>query len=305
MTGYRPFIAIATLALTLEACDDNPSSQPFGSMDITTSAPDAEKDIVTADGWTVHYDRFLVHFSAVEVAGADGVIATSSDPQIVDQVEAGPKSILSASLRSARAWENVSFQIGPAARKDPAAADAVEIGLVGHKVTPADRDLMQASNLSVYVEGKLTKAAITKTFKWGFTTDTSYADCREPRGATVLRGLVVPPNGNDTANVAMTGGGLFSDALTGAGTLHADAIASADANNDGDVTLDELHAVTLDAARAGGGAYTEVTEGQIPDLGEFVSARVPALVTSFRAAGTCTATAPASDTASQAGGEGE
>ncbi|HVH44145.1 MAG TPA: EF-hand domain-containing protein [Labilithrix sp.] len=283
MIGHRAVLTIAwaTLALAIGACDENPSFQKLGSMDITTSAPSVEKDIVTADGWTVKYDRFLVHVTGIEVAGTDQVLAASATAQIVDQVAPGSKSLLSAPVRTARPWEVVTFQIGPAVLDTETA--------IIEPVKEADRDMMQKDGLSFYVEGKASKAGIVKAFKWGFKTDTLYKDCEENRSGTVVRGLVVPPDGNDTADVGMAGEILFSDNLAAAGELRAEAIATADADGDGTVTLAELRAAPLDVARTVGGSYAIGTRAEIADLGAFVEAQTQSVVARFRATGKCTA----------------
>ncbi len=258
-------------ALAIVACDDNPKIQKLGSLDVTTSAPSVEKELVTTDGWTLKYDRFLVHVTSVTVAGTDGVLAASASPTLVDQVAPGPKSLVSAQLRTARVWENVGLQIGPVDAETTAIAPA----------TDADRDMMTASGFTLYVEGKLSKNGATKTFKWGFATEATYGECAE--GA--VRGLVVPADGSDTADVGMAGEVLFADDLA-AGVLRADAIAAADADNDGNITLEELAATSLDTARAGGAAYTG-GPFDVTMLDEFVTAQAPRVVARFRATGTC------------------
>lgn len=266
---------MTSIAVLAAACSTKADLPKLGSMELTTSAPTAEKGFTTTDGWSITYGRFLVHVTAAEVAGADGVVAASATGVFLDQVAPGPKSLLSATLRTARPWESVSLEIGPAAKdeENPTLLDPVK---------DADRDMMQAAGLSLYVEGKATKSSAVKTFKWGFTTDTTFGDCEESN----VPGLVVPPDGKDTADIGMAGNVLFADDLA-AGALRFDVIAGADANDDGDVTLDELKAVTLETARQGGGAYATGDDAGVGDLGAFVQALTPRVVARFRAAGTC------------------
>jgi hypothetical protein len=285
MNARRYFLSLAALATTslVLACDEDPTIPNLGSMDITTTAPTAEREFTTADGWVVKLDRFLVHVTTVNVAGADQVLAASSTPQIIDQVALGAKPLLSAPLRTARPWEDVSLQIGPAT----AETDTVVL----EPVKDADRLMMEKDRLSIYVEGKASKAGITKAFKWGFGSDTLYTDCGETQNGNVVRGLVVPTNGNDTADVGMSGDVLFSDDLVG-GAPRADAIMLADADNDGVITLAELAAVPLETARAGGAPYVTPEGSEIADLEAFVTALAPRIVTRFRATGKCTPQAP-------------
>jgi len=286
MNAPRAFITISALtAWLVAACDEDPSFQKLGSMDITTTAPTAEKDFTTSDGWLVKYDRFLVHVTSVEVAGDDEVLAASATSQIIDQVAPAPKSLLSATVRTARPWEDVTLRIGPAT-VDPETETAVAL-----PVKEADRDMMQKDGLALYVEGKASKAGVSKAFKWGFSTDTLYKDCNANVNGTVVRGLVVPPDGNDTADVVMGGDVLFRDDLAG-GALRGDAIFAADADNDGVITLAELRGKPLEALRATGAPYATGDKTEIADLGAFVEALTRQLVVRFRSNGTCAA-APA------------
>ena len=281
MNGPRAFVtmAVTTAAMGFVACDENPSFQKLGDLELTTSAPSVERELITTDGWTIKYDRFLVHVSAVDVAGDDRVLAASAGPQIIDHVAPGTKSLLLATVRTARAWEDVSLQIGPAL------ADT-EIAL-GDKVSEADRTMMQNGGLALHVEGKASKAGVTKSFRWSFTTDTLYAGCDEDRNGVVTRGLVVPPDGKDTADVVIGGEVLFSDELAG-GVTRAEAIARADADGDGTISLEELRATSLDAARAAGGVYGTGTRDDLTDLGSFVETLTQRLVVRYRATGSCT-----------------
>ena len=281
MNAPRAFVTMAAVfaaAMGLVACDEDPSFQKLGDLEITTSAPAVERELVTADGWTLKYDRFLVHVSAVNVSGDDRVLAASAGPQIVDQVAPAPKSLLIGTVRTARAWEDVNLQIGPA-------LPDTEIALAP-TVTETDRAMMQNGGLALHVEGKVSRAGVVKTFKWGFTTDTIYGECDESQSGKVVRGLVVPPDGKDTADVVIGGEVLFADDLA-AGVPRVDAIARADADADGTITLDELPATSLDAARAAGGGYGTAGRDDVTDLGAFVESLTQRLVVRFRATGAC------------------
>jgi hypothetical protein len=248
-------------------------------MAITTSTPVVA--FPTVDGWTVTLHRYLVHVTAVSVAGADQVVAASATPQIIDQIAPGPKSLLSATVRTARHWEQVGLQIGPARSGSIDFADPVTI---------ADRDMMSTQGYSLFVEGTATKANVTKTLIWGFTTDTLLKDCAGELNGTFIRGLVVPKDGSDSADVVMDGSVLFGDDLDRSRAVpRFDAIAAADADNDGVVTVPELHATAIDAAAASGGVYGLGGMDEVTELGAFIEELARRTVTSFRARGACTA----------------
>jgi hypothetical protein len=294
----RVVSAVVTPFLALLACDENPDNPPLGSMDITTTAPALATELRTDDGWTIAWKHYLVHIASVRVAGDDGVVAASApSPQLIDQAAPGTKSLLHGTVRTARPWENVSLQIGPAPMDSE-----TEIEIVA-PATEADRDLMRKEGLSIRVEATASKDGVVKTLDLRFTTDTVYAQCQEGTGALARRGLDVKADGNDTANIVMNGGVLFVDQLTpegfGGASPVAEAIATADRDGDGIVTLAELHARPLDDARRQqassssdipnpSGRYDVGERTDITTLGQFVEEQARRTVQTFRDSGTCT-----------------
>ncbi|CAN5885700.1 hypothetical protein BH11MYX4_BH11MYX4_64500 [soil metagenome] len=283
------FLTVFCASVLLAACDETPSDQKHGSLELTTSSVTAEKGFSTGDGWNVKFNHLFVHVSAVTVAGLDGVVTASATAQVVDQAAAGPKTLLSASVRTARPWEDVSFEIAPAARVDDVGPQLVA------PVTQGDVDAMVKDGLSLYVEGSATKGAVTKGFKWGFTSDTLHTACTGEVKGAAIPGLVIPPDGVDSADIGMDGSVLFADSLVNAGSsLRFDPLAAADADKDGVVTLEELGAVTLDSLRAAkAGAYVTPDASPIGDLRGFTEENTRRVVISFRAKGSCKSAAPA------------
>lgn len=270
-------IAAAALSV-IAACDEDPSQPPLGSVSITASAPTLAAGFMTADGWSVKYTKLLVSMTSITVAGSDGVVTASNENNVVNLASTAPISLLSADNRIARAWQDVSFEIGPAT------ADSVPDA----PVAQADVDPLVQDGISVYAEATMTKDNVTKTLQLGFTTDTNYTLCGS--------GVVIPRNGTATADVTFGGEALFADAVVGAHALRGDPIANADGNNDGIVTVAEMNAVSILTARASG-PYT--TGGPAADtLGAFVTLEVPAIVLSF-GGGTCTAAAATADAGAQ------
>ncbi len=284
-----PVLLLASIASA--ACDGTLSDQQHGSLELTTSSATAEKGFTSSDGWSVKLTHLFVDVSAITVAGSDGVVTASATSQIVDQVPAGPKSLLSATVRTARPWEDVSFEIAPAALVDDVGPSFVD------PVKQADVDAMVKGGFSISVVGAATKGDVTKSFSWGFTTDTIHSACAGELNGASVPGLVVPRDGTDTADIAMDGSVLLSDSLGGGGasTLRFDPFAAADADKDSVVTLDELQAVTLDSLKAAKTGNYETPEGStIVDLRGFTEELTRRVVSSFRAKGSCkSAAAPA------------
>lgn len=283
----RILTALALGTAVLVACDETPGRDDvYGSLELTTNAPTIEQAFTTADGWSIKYDRFLVHITAITVAGLDGVVTASAAGQLLDQVAPAPKSLLSATLRRARPWEDVSLQIGPASLEED--VTAIE------PANDADVERIKKEGLALYVEGKATKAGSpTIAFKWSFTTDTLYGECGGELGGVVQPGFVVPANGADAANVAMRGDVLFRDDANEAAALRFDPFALADADKNGEVTQAELDAVTLDALRAPNrGAYGTGDNAEVTTFKGFVDERTKNILGAFRAKGGCKAGPP-------------
>lgn len=280
----KKLVVISLLALASSmagiACDENPESEvDFGTVEMTTTAPTAEKEFTTEDGWTIKVAKFLVHVSAITVQGDNGVLVASATGQIVDQAKPGPKLLLSSGARTARPWEQVSFQIGPATAES-AAVD----------VPDADLSFMTNGGLTMYLEASATKAAEVKTLKWSFTTDTLYSECQGDLNGVNVRGVIVPPDGKDSADIVMRADSFFSEKIDGTGPLKFTSLAIADQDINGEVTLDELSAVTVEKARENNNGVYDVGElVDTADLKTYVTILAEKIVGSFRAKGSCKA----------------
>lgn len=288
MKTLRTVTALSFLGLGLgltAACDENPDTPPFGSLELTTSAATVQQGFTTTDGWAVKYTHFVVNVSSVTVQGNDNVIPASATAQVLDLVPPEPQVLVTADNRVARAWEKVSFEIAPTT------ADSAPLG----GVSATDVANLATGGISVFVQGTMTKDAVTKSFSFGFTPDTKYEACTGTLNGLPTPGLVVPKDGKDTAAIGFTGDVLFFDNLVSRGhVLRGDPIAKADANNDGSIDNAELTAVTLDTARAAivpsPGSIYESVDG-IADLNGFMNNQARSIVATFRDTGTCTPSA--------------
>lgn len=272
-------LAIA-IAIVLAACS---SDEGAGSVTFTTYGEDfIEKQIPAeefADGWTVTYTKFLVTLSGVAVAERDGSApaASMTGARIFDMHAPGGKTVFSATNLPAKPYTHVSYVIAPAK------ADAV----LGEGATEADKQMLTSNGYSVYVSGSMTKAAVTKTFEWGFETATVYDRCEGELSGKLTEGVVVTNGGTDAVEITIHGDHLFYDDLQSPEAKpRGDAIAAADANADGKVTLEELAAVELAALPPGAGTYGTGSAGGIENLRTFVEA-LTRTVGHFRGEGEC------------------
>lgn len=286
---------IASVGAVIAACSD-PTSGGTGTERFTTwgeefieneiPAGDGENGFV--DGWRVKYGKFLVVFHDISVADASGkVVGVLDKPRFVDNTKPGVKDLVAFPNLEAKAYSQVSYAI------KPATADAVIVA--GDKT---DLDMMVSKGLSVYVEGTATKPdpndaskTISKTFHWGFKTQTLYNDCHsaEENGLPV-EGVVVTNNQTDTSELTTHGDHLYYDRLQSGDDakptmLRFDEKAAADnapiGNGDGDVSLDELCKANIDPSVYNFSGYPGAT------LGDFVIS-LARTIGHFRGEGECT-----------------
>lgn len=233
------------------------------------------------DGWSVKYDKFLVAFHDIQVADRDGKVgARSQGSFLVDNTRPGVKELVSFSKLEAQRWEQVGYQIKPAAE------DATLIS-----ASQADLQLMLDNGYSMYVTGTATKEedgeTVTKSFRWGFDTATQYHDCLQPADSgQAIDGIVVTDGGDDASELTTHGDHFFYDRLAESPdpavktSLRFDSIAAADADDDGEVTLDELFDAELDLRLYNPSGLPAA------NLGEFLSA-LARTVGHFRGEGEC------------------
>lgn len=266
-------LGIALFAIT--GCGGGTGSVSFdtwGEEYIEEAIPASEFE----DGWTITFDKFLVHIGHVTVADAEGTTGAKMDGTIVfDHKLPGVKPVFTAADLEARPWEKVSFEI-PVTGADAALSDGV---------TEEDKQLLLDSGASIYVIGSATKGADTKTFEWAFPVGTRFEDCKGERDGKETPGALVTNGGTDQVQLTIHGDHLFYDDLQSPNAaLRFDPIAAADSNADGEVTLEELSAVKLFDIDVG--TYGTGSAADIDDLGAFVTA-LSQTVGHFRGEGEC------------------
>jgi hypothetical protein len=234
------------------------------------------------DGWTLHYDKFLVAFHGIVVANDKGEIAAAmTGSRLVDNARPGKKDLVTFPGVDAAAWNRVSYQIKPAV----AGAD-----LVG--ATAADLDMMVAKGYSLYVEGSASKtdtggAALKKTFHWGFSSATQYKECQQAaESGNPIQGIVVTSGGTDVSELTTHGDHLYYDRLKASPdpavktVLRFDEKAAADRDHDGEISLAELNATPIDVRKYDPSGF------DAPTLGAFMTS-LARTVGHFRGEGEC------------------
>lgn len=244
------------------------------------SHPNGEDGFV--DGWALKYETFLVAFHEITVGDdTGGPVARMTGSKLVDNVKPGRKALVTFPDLPARAYRQVGYQIKPALADSELIAGAAE----------ADRAMMVANGYSIYVSGSATKNAVTKTFHWGFTTATRYRSCLQPaESGQAIEGIVVTNGGEDTSELTTHGDHFFYDRLKAsddpavATSLRFDEKAAADANDDDEITLDELNAAPIDVTKYDPSGF------DAPTLGAFMTS-LARTVGHFRGEGECSVSA--------------
>jgi hypothetical protein len=256
----RAFVVLAALALS--ACEP-----PISVVKFTTWGEEYIEQGIPAkagmedgfeDGWAVTFSKFLVVLKDITVADGQGQVASKQPgAKAFDLVKKGPVEVYAASA-PARRYDRVGYAIAP---DDTAEAANIEA---------ADLALLKSRQASVIVVGSATKAGVTKSFDWTFTTATTYADCE--RAEMGGKGVVLTVGQETTVQLTVHGDHFFYDQLSGDAKLRFDALAAADANNDNRVTFDELAAVQLTSLPQG--QYGTASVANVRNLRDFVSQNV-------------------------------
>jgi len=289
----KKIASVLALALAAASCSDSESSDAGGKGTLTFTTwgedfiekeippKDDSGEVIVEDGWTIRYTKFLLVISDVSVAEADKApAATMPTAKLYDMHAPGPKPVITFSDLPARAYTHVSYGVAPASASTELGAGA----------TDADKQQMVQNGYSIYVEGTLTKDAATKSFAWGFSTNTLYDRCEGEVSGKQTEGVVVTNGGTDAVELTIHGDHFFYDDLQSPDAkVRVDAIANADADGDGKVTLDELAAVQLaDPQKIPAGLYGTGSASNVNDLRAFVEA-LSRTLGHFRGEGECVA----------------
>jgi hypothetical protein len=288
-------------------CLPKDTRPPPGKVTITVSASELTfasiPAAITADGYDIWLTRVLVNLGQAEVGGDDNASQCSdySSPdytrlfdfkQVARRQELGiAYAIGHCPFGFSVRFPGLGAKLGTGVNEDDRT----------FMRTPGNDRLSMNQGVSVYVEGVAQRGAETKHFAWPFRKRIGYRDCGVPLdggddggagagGASagnagtggVSTGLAGESGASAMAPALTTGIDLVSsgeasvnieiqaEALFGGhrpGLLHFEPYAVADADGDGEITLDELWTVPLETVRASG-LYRPI-KGLPGDGGEF------------------------------------
>ena len=263
------------VVLSAAACGDSDGNvtvttygEDFIELSIpAANGPDGEGFV---DGAELVYSKFLVNFTDLRIADRDGQVGATLGPVGVwDLRQTGPHLMTELPL-GAQTWEDVGITIRP----NPSA--------VSGNVSQSDLTEMLARGASAWTVGTVTYQGVTYSFDWSFTTQTRYVNCADGDG---VPGIVVPDGGQVSMEITVHGDHLFFDDLQAEGSaLRFAAIASADANADQVITLEELAAIDLTDLPSD--QYGTGGDSSITNLRQYVEAQTNSLI-HFNGEGDC------------------
>ncbi|TKD08855.1 hypothetical protein E8A74_13770 [Polyangium fumosum] len=245
MCGIRAqLLALGSVALFVVGCGgEDGATAEKGSAQVFVEAEDTIPNGLSAgmgdediqDGWSVTYDRFLVAIGNIRASRSDATEALSApDVYVLDlkKVPAGGYVVATFEGVSATRWDRFGFDL-PNAKPG-----AKGLG----NTTEADVSLLVDNGWSLYIAGTLDNGTTQKTFRWGLAAGASYDDCATE---DEIPGFAVPAGGSVPVKPTIHGDHWFFNNITAGAEVtarYAQYIADADANDDGETTLDELKA---------------------------------------------------------------
>ncbi|MBI5534905.1 MAG: hypothetical protein HY898_19415 [Deltaproteobacteria bacterium] len=277
MRAARPsFIALLAVAAATAGClpaDDRP---PPGKLLMTASpSPAVEQGVTTVDGWLLTFQRVTLGIGRVSLGDGCNSYSEARYDRILDVTKGSGQKI---SEQYGIGVCDVRFRV------NVPATDAV----LGAGMTEADRAVMRTpgtdlyatdAGVTIWIEATASREGVTKTLRWLFRQPYRYESCGVKIDGQIAAGVNLVGSENQTFDIGVAAERLFRDDIQEAtAALRFDPFAAADANNDGQITLEELGKVELSKIRGlgpygldadagdGGDAHVEAGKADAGDM---------------------------------------
>jgi len=236
--------------------DDRP---PPGNLLITAAADSSvQQGFDTDDGWHVQFTKFIASpgHSSFHNGGSCTSYSNASYEHVLNLLPAGSQKVnLIYGLGTCNFGFRMTFP-----RTDALVGAGVSAqDLLTMQTAGTDRFQTTVSGANGYISGIASKQSQTKTFTWLFRQSWSFQNCSVPTDAGLQTSVQLGAYMAETTEIMVQGEALFQNQNASSQLqLLFEPMAQADSkfgNNDGDVTLDELSNVPVNAI-AGNGAST-------------------------------------------------
>lgn len=257
--------APALACLIASACVPADTRPEPGNLSMTVSPSSAVEDgVVTADGWTITFDRVLVGIGDVSLNDQCVRYSGANYDRIIDAKQ-GKRQKLSILYGLGEC--DVRFRISPPSSDAIVGAGVTEADKTAMRLPAAD-SFLPRSGISIDISGRATRGPDTKRFRFVFRPRVRFQRC-----AGRVEGAAIPTVKLESGkaigyDIRIEAESLFRDDVRpDAASLRFDPFAGADKNGDDLVTLDELALVPIASIRDAGGfetsTYTSDDDGGI------------------------------------------
>ena len=233
-------VRLMSTVLAFAGCLPVDTRRPPGELYVSVQGNQAMAEGIpaTADGWAIHYERFLATIGRTWPATSDCEAYSHADyDRIVDARRTEPQKL---AVLYAEGRCGFAFAVTPPS----------EDSLVTPGVSEDDKAFLRESGtpnagIAMHVEGFAVRGQQMKRFSWSFGRFTGYY-CSLQAGAD--RRFVLREDHNEKTAVILRGEALFElDKVLSPGTLRFDPFAAADdtwGDGDGEIASGELERAT-------------------------------------------------------------
>jgi hypothetical protein len=253
----RARLGASLLALSAGACLPTDTRPPPAEITVTVSSSEHTRTGIghdfTVDGFDISFQRVLVSLGGIQVGDDNQVAGCSeySDPsytRLFDfvRVDKSEKLGLAYALGHCPFGYVVRY---PNANTIVAKGSSVaDLELMR---TPGSDHFVKDAGVAVYVRGQAERGDETKWFSWSFRKRIGYRSCWIEEGGEKRAGIELASGVPASVNIEIQAEALFRPGLDPA-LHHFEPYARADADADGEITLDELATVSIDELAADG-----------------------------------------------------